>query len=152
MDLEKHASLRVHSQAIKDQILMNSETKKQQKLDYLEEGRKVRQKLEEDKMKVEGIKQRKLGELKTLGIHDKYQHDLAKKKIQWAKPPKTHTSLFNWKEPHTRLLKALLKLETASLALRWLAKTPHSQTQVCLKQIGLLYSSWKDSFLSFSRL
>jgi len=64
MDLEKHASLRVHSQAIKDQILMNSETKKQQKLDYLEEGRKVRQKLEEEKMKVEGIKQRKLGELK----------------------------------------------------------------------------------------
>lgn len=82
MDLEKHASLRVHSQAIKDQILMNSETKKQQKLDYLEEGRKVRQKLEEEKMKVEGIKQRKLGELKKLGIHDKYQHDLAKKKIQ----------------------------------------------------------------------
>jgi len=53
----------------------------------------VRQKLEEDKMKVEGIKQRKLGELKSLGIHDKYQHDLAKKKIQWAKPPK-HTPPF----------------------------------------------------------
>lgn len=46
--------------------------KKQDRLDYLEEGRKVRQKLEEDRQKVEGIKQAKLHSLGKLGIDNKY--------------------------------------------------------------------------------
>lgn len=46
--------------------------KKQERLDYLEEGRKVRQKLEEDRLKVEGIKQSKLQSLGKLGIDNKY--------------------------------------------------------------------------------
>jgi len=41
----------------------------------------VRQKLEEDRLKVEGIKQRKLNELQDLGVEQKYQYELAKKKI-----------------------------------------------------------------------
>jgi hypothetical protein len=53
----------------------------QERLDYLEEGKKVRQKLEEDRLKVEGIKQRKLNELQGLGVEQKYQYELAKKKI-----------------------------------------------------------------------
>ncbi len=56
----------------------------QERLDYLEEGKKVRQKLEEDRLKVEGIKQRKLNELQSLGVEQKYQYELAKKKIVWA--------------------------------------------------------------------
>lgn len=53
----------------------------QERLDYLEEGKKVRQKLEDDRLKVEGIKQRKLNELQSLGVEQKYQYELAKKRL-----------------------------------------------------------------------
>ena len=64
-----------------DQITMNAEHKKQQRLDYLEEGKKVRQRIEDERLKVEGIKKTKLEGLKGLGIADKYQADLTKKRI-----------------------------------------------------------------------
>jgi len=35
---------------------MNSDVKKQSRLDYLEEGRKVRQRIEDERLKVERIK------------------------------------------------------------------------------------------------
>ena len=54
---------------------------KQERLDYLEEGRKVRQRIEEERRKVEAIKNKKLGELNNLSIPDKYKAELAKKKI-----------------------------------------------------------------------
>ena len=56
----------------------------QDRLDYLEEGKKVRQKLEEERLKIEGIKQRKLNDLQSLGVEQKYQYELAKKKIVWV--------------------------------------------------------------------
>ena len=65
----------------RDQISINAERKKQERLDYLEEGRKVRQRIEDERMKVEGIKAQKLQQLKEIGIADKYQADLAKKRI-----------------------------------------------------------------------
>ena len=65
----------------RSQITKNSQMTQQERLDYLEEGKKVRQKLEEDRLKVEGIKQRKLNELQSLGVEQKYQYELAKKKI-----------------------------------------------------------------------
>ena len=64
-----------------DQIGINGEAKKQARLDYLEEGRKVRQRLEDERLKVEGIKAQKLQGLKDIGIADKYQADLTKKRI-----------------------------------------------------------------------
>ena len=60
---------------------MNAEGKKQQRLDYLEEGKKVRQRIEDERLKVEGIKKTKLDGLRQLGIADKYQADLTKKRI-----------------------------------------------------------------------
>ena len=63
------------------QITNNGEVKKQERLDYLEEGRKVRQRIEDERLKVERIKGEKLASLKTVGIADKYQADLSKKKI-----------------------------------------------------------------------
>ena len=66
----------------------------QERLDYLEEGKKVRQKLEEERLKIEGIKQRKLNELQTLGVEQKYQYELAKKKIVWALKNIKLTNLF----------------------------------------------------------
>jgi hypothetical protein len=38
----------------------NDEKSKQERLDYLEEGRKVRQKIEEERRKIETIKHKKL--------------------------------------------------------------------------------------------
>ena len=60
---------------------MNGEVKKQERLDYLEEGRKVRQRIEDERLKVERIKKAKLDGLVGLGIEGKYQADLAKKRI-----------------------------------------------------------------------
>ena len=57
------------------------EVSKQDRLDYLEEGRKVRQRLEDERLKVEGIKVKKLNTLKEIGIEEKYQAELAKKRI-----------------------------------------------------------------------
>jgi hypothetical protein len=78
---EKKMHLRNHATTIRAQISTNTEKGKADRLDYLEEGRKVRQKLEDEKMKVEGIKKQKLQGLKHIGIEDKYQAELAKKKI-----------------------------------------------------------------------
>ena len=64
-----------------DQIGMNGEVRKQERLDYLEEGRKVRQRIEDERLKVERIKKSKLDGLVGLGIEGKYQADLAKKRI-----------------------------------------------------------------------
>lgn len=81
MDIEKNAALKKHSVTIRNQITKNDEIKKQERLDYLEEGRKVRQRLEDERQKVERIKGEKLATLQGLGIENKYKHDLAKKKI-----------------------------------------------------------------------
>lgn len=45
----------------------------------------VRQEQEAQKKKLEHIKNTKLNEMKGLGIPDKYQADLAKKKVDWTK-------------------------------------------------------------------
>ena len=60
---------------------MNTETNKQARLDYLEEGRKVRQRIEDERLKVERIKKQKLQGLVDQGIESKYQADLSKKRI-----------------------------------------------------------------------
>lgn len=67
--------------AVRDQISKNGEKTKQERLDYLEEGKRVRQKLEDDRLKIEAIKQKKLAQIQDLGIEEKYQAELAKKKI-----------------------------------------------------------------------
>ena len=56
----------------RDQIGINAEQRKQDRLDYLEEGRKVRQRIEDERLKVERIKGQKLQGLKDIGIADKY--------------------------------------------------------------------------------
>ena len=61
--------------------MKNTEVKKQDRLDYLEEGKRVRNKLAEDRMKIESIKACKLEEIGQLGIKEKYRAELAKKKI-----------------------------------------------------------------------
>lgn len=81
VDEQKKAHLKSHAGTIRDQIGKNADVKKQDRLDYLEEGRRVRQKLEDERLKVEGIKKAKLSGLQGIGIAEKYQAELAKKKI-----------------------------------------------------------------------
>lgn len=66
---------------IRAQIQANEELKRQQRLDYLEEGRKVRQKQEDEKKKLENIKKKKITNLQDLGVPDKYQAELNRKRI-----------------------------------------------------------------------
>ena len=47
----------------RNQIEKNSSLTQQERLDYMEEGKKVRQKLEDDRLKVESIKQKKLAQI-----------------------------------------------------------------------------------------
>jgi hypothetical protein len=47
----------------------------------LEEGKKIRDKLSNEKVLLEGIKEQKLKQLHDHGIDDKYKIELAKKKI-----------------------------------------------------------------------
>ncbi|CAI2366155.1 unnamed protein product [Moneuplotes crassus] len=82
IDEEKRKILREHANKLRSQITQNEEVKKQERLDYLEEGRKVRQSQAEERARLEMIKKKKLNDLKNLGISDKYTSDLSKKKIQ----------------------------------------------------------------------
>ncbi len=53
-------NLKLLTADFRQQIVKNTEVKKQDRLDYLEEGKRVRNKLAEDRMKIEIIKARKL--------------------------------------------------------------------------------------------
>ena len=81
LEAEKKTALQKHANVIRAQITKNSTVTQQERLDYLEEGKKVRQRLEEERLKVEAIKQQKLAQIQGLGIEPKYQYELAKKKI-----------------------------------------------------------------------
>ena len=78
---EKKQKIKEHAEELKKQIILHEEKKGQEKRDYLEEGKKVRDSLFHQKALIEEIKESKLNDLKTYGIPEKYQYDLAKKKI-----------------------------------------------------------------------
>jgi len=65
-----------------NQMDENCDKKKIDKLDYLEEGRKLRQKLADEILKLETIKSNKVNSMETLNISKKYQTDLLKQKIE----------------------------------------------------------------------
>lgn len=72
-----------HSKKIRGQISNNEACKKQDRLDYLEEGRKIRENIQNERDKIGNIQQAKLGELKDLGIDDKYMYELQKKTVSF---------------------------------------------------------------------
>lgn len=61
-----------HSKKIRTQISVNEASKKQDRLDYLEEGRKVRANIDNERNKIRDIQAAKLDELNKLGIENKY--------------------------------------------------------------------------------
>ena len=65
---QKKQALVDHSVKVRGQISNNAELKKQDRLDYLEEGRKVREKVEAERQKVRDIQAAKINDLKTSGI------------------------------------------------------------------------------------
>lgn len=78
---EKASRLKAHSEQIKKQVAMIEEKKKQDRREFLEEGKKVRDKLAAEKYVLESIKQQKIDELLGVGIDAKYTTELARKRI-----------------------------------------------------------------------
>jgi hypothetical protein len=62
---------------------VNEADKKQDRLDYLEEGKKIRDNIQNEREKIVGIQGAKIGELKHLGIADKYMYELQKKTVSF---------------------------------------------------------------------
>lgn len=80
---EKKNALIQHSTKIRQQISTNESTKKQERLDYLEEGRKVRENIQNERQKITEIKGAKIDELKNIGIDSKYLYELQKKTVSF---------------------------------------------------------------------
>lgn len=72
-----------HSHKIRGQIANNEDIKKQDRLDFLEEGRKVREKIDNERDKIKGIQAAKISELQDAGIDDKYLYELNKKTVSF---------------------------------------------------------------------
>jgi len=79
--MKKHSAAREHMEELQAQILMNAEVRKKNRLDFLDEGVQQRQRMEQGRLKLEGIKSEKLRTLTTVGVPEKYCVDLANKKF-----------------------------------------------------------------------
>lgn len=83
VEQEKASHMKAHSEQLKKQIAINEEKKKQEKREFLEDGKKVRDNLTNERHLIEYIKEEKLNELYSIGIDDKYTTELKKKKINF---------------------------------------------------------------------
>lgn len=81
LESEKAEIRRAHAEQLKAQILLNEEKRLQDRREYLEEGRQLRKGIEEEKARLEMIKQKKLKQLQDEEVPDKYTSELARKKI-----------------------------------------------------------------------
>jgi len=71
----------MHCEELRQQIAMREEKALQERRGQLEEGNHIRMELNKERKKLEGIKNRKISELKRAGVPEKYWSELAKKKI-----------------------------------------------------------------------
>ena len=81
MEFAKSMRVKDHNDQLKKQIAVHEEKKRQERREFLEEGKKVRDKLAEEKKLLEIIKNQKLEELIDMGIASKYTAELARKRI-----------------------------------------------------------------------
>ena len=72
-----------HSHKIRGQIAVNEDLKKQDRLDFLEQGRKVREKIDAEREKIKDIQQAKIKELQDAGINQKYLYEINKKTVSF---------------------------------------------------------------------
>ena len=80
---EKKSALVQHSKKIRDQISINEHNTKQARLDYLEEGKKVREEIQDERNKIKNIQNAKIDELERLGIENKYMYEIQKKTVSF---------------------------------------------------------------------
>ena len=57
----------------------NDQTRKKEKLDYIEEGRKLKQKQEEESKKIAEIQKKKVQKMEVMGTESKFHTQLGKK-------------------------------------------------------------------------
>merc|ERR1712139_119787 len=72
-----------HRRDVQEQIQKNEGRRRQERLDYLEEGRKLRKEIEKEKSHLLNIKDRKVQELRTAGVPDKYLTELMRHKVEF---------------------------------------------------------------------
>ena len=72
---------RNHRNELLAQIQANEEYRHKERSEYLEEGKKLRNQHQEQKMKLEHIKMKKLKELEELGVPAKYRAELERKRV-----------------------------------------------------------------------
>merc|ERR1712070_383315 len=87
VETEKEAQMKdaryKHRRYVQEQISKNEGRRRQERLDYLEEGRKLRKEIEKEKSHLLNIKDRKVEELRTAGVPDKYLTELMRHKVEF---------------------------------------------------------------------
>ncbi len=81
LEQERLAKIKEHAAELKKQMALNEEKKLQERRTLLEDGKKVKDKLAQEKRTLENLKQQKMAELRATGVPDKYQTALSKKKL-----------------------------------------------------------------------
>merc|ERR1712178_418010 len=72
-----------HPRDVQEQITKNEAQRRQERLDYLEEGRKLRKEIEKEKNHLNDIKDRKIKEMQVSGVPDKYLTELMRHKVEF---------------------------------------------------------------------
>jgi len=72
-----------HRRDVQEQISKNESLRRQERLDYLEEGRKLRKEIDKEKNHLVEIKDRKIHELRNSGVPDKYLTELMRHKVEF---------------------------------------------------------------------
>lgn len=83
LEAERVQALIRHKKTIQAQIAKNEEKSKQARLDYLEDGKRSRDQIEEARQRIQRIKQTKVKGLHDLNINDKYKVELQAFKIDF---------------------------------------------------------------------
>jgi len=81
LDQDRHELVKKHAEELKKQMALAEEKRKQEKRNLLEEGKKIKDNLKNQKRTLDAMKVKKLEELQREGIPQKYTVDLQKKKI-----------------------------------------------------------------------
>jgi len=72
-----------HRRDVQEQISKNEACRRQERLDYLEEGRKLRKEIEKEKSHLHDIKNRKIHEMRESGVPEKYLTELQRHKVEF---------------------------------------------------------------------
>merc|ERR1711988_865980 len=72
-----------HRRDVQEQISKNEAKRRQERLDYLEEGRKLRKEIDKEKNHLNGIKDRKIHEMRDAGVPEKYLTGLMRHKVEF---------------------------------------------------------------------